>query len=66
MSPAAPNASAPSGVGLRGLITEADLPAAEAEWPGLQAFLGALPANDRPATFLDLVWRFETEMAAAA
>jgi hypothetical protein len=44
---------------LRGLITDADLPKAEEEWPGLQSFFGALPANDRPATFLDLIWRFE-------
>jgi hypothetical protein len=45
---------------LRGLITEADLPAAEREWPGLRAFFAALPVADRPPTFLDLVWRFET------
>jgi hypothetical protein len=44
---------------LRGLITEADLPAAEDEWPGLQAFLSAMPAEQRPPTFLELVWRFE-------
>jgi hypothetical protein len=44
---------------LRGLVTEADLPQAEQEWPGLQAFLSRLPRNQRPATFLDLVWRFE-------
>jgi hypothetical protein len=49
---------------LRGLITEADLPVAEQEWPGLRAFFAALPATDRPATFLDLVWRFETHRAS--
>lgn len=44
---------------LRGLITDADLPKAEEEWPGLLAFLDALPEADRPPTFLELVWRFE-------
>jgi hypothetical protein len=50
----------PSPPALRGLITDADLPKAEEEWPGLLSFLGNLPAAERPATFLDLVWRFET------
>ena len=52
---------------LRGLITEADLPAAEHEWPGLSVFLSKLPAAERPPTFLELVWRFEAwrEMSAA-
>ena len=45
---------------LRGLVTEADLPEAEREWPGLQAFLFGLPSQERPRTFLDLVWRFES------
>ena len=44
---------------LKGFITVADLPRAEQEWPGLQAFFQRLPAEQRPATFLDLVWRFE-------
>ena len=44
---------------LRGLITEADLPQAEQEWPGLQEFYLRLPLRDRPVTFLELVWRFE-------
>jgi hypothetical protein len=44
---------------LKGFITTADLPSAEREWPGLQAFFRRLPANDRPETFLELVWRFE-------
>jgi hypothetical protein len=35
------------------------LPRAEQEWPGLQAFFVRLPPEQRPATFLDLVWRFE-------
>jgi hypothetical protein len=51
-------ADAPS---LRGLVTEADLPAAEREWPGLQAFLFGLPKGQRPRTFLDLVWRFDSQ-----
>jgi hypothetical protein len=49
----------PSTLTLRGFITAADLPRAEQEWPGLQAFFVRLPPEQRPATFLDLVWRFE-------
>jgi hypothetical protein len=49
---------------LRGFVTEADLPDAEQEWPGLQAFWRRLPANQRPETFLELVWRFECWRAA--
>jgi hypothetical protein len=44
---------------LRGLVTDADLPDAEKEWPGLNDFLGHLPPEDRPGTFLELMWRFE-------
>ena len=51
---------------LKGFITAADLPRAEQEWPGLQAFLGRLPPDQRPVTFLDLVWRFEEAVRAAA
>jgi hypothetical protein len=45
---------------LQGLITDVDLPTAEKEWPGLQAFLCEIPESDRPPTFLELVWRFES------
>jgi hypothetical protein len=48
-----------TGPRLRGLVTEADLAAAEQEWPGMRAFLLALPRAEWPLTFLDLVWRFE-------
>ena len=51
---------------LRGFITEADLPQAEQLWPGLQAFLRGLPERDRPATFLELIWRFECDRASDA
>jgi hypothetical protein len=44
---------------LKGLVTEADLPLAEENWPGLRDFFRGLPVNQRPRTFLDLVWRFE-------
>jgi hypothetical protein len=44
---------------LKGFITEADLPQAETQWPGLLEFLRRLPSQERPHTFLDLVWRFE-------
>jgi hypothetical protein len=40
-------------------VTEADLPQAEQEWPGLRSFLERIPPHRRPATFLDLIWRFE-------
>ena len=43
----------------RGFVTEADLPQAEQEWPGLQDFLRRIPPHQRPVTFLELVWRFE-------
>jgi hypothetical protein len=51
---------------LQGLVTEADLPAAEREWPGLRAYLFGLPTGQRPKTFLDLVWRFESARLTAA
>ena len=50
---------------LKGLITAADLPRAEQEWPGLQAFFRRLPVEQRPETFLELVWRFENVVRAA-
>jgi hypothetical protein len=51
---------------LRGFVTEDDLPDAEQEWPGLQDFLRRIPPHQRPATFLELVWRFECWRARAA
>jgi len=48
------------------MITEADLPRAEALWPGLGRFFRALPAAQRPGTFLELVWRFEAAGLGAA
>ena len=45
---------------LRGLITDADLALAEEEWPGLQEFLWDIPVAERPPTFLQLVWLFES------
>lgn len=44
---------------LKGFITEAELPLAEVLWPGLLDFLRHLPSQERPRTFLDLMWRFE-------
>jgi hypothetical protein len=49
----------PTVLHLRGVVTEVDLPDAEQEWPGLQDFLRRLSPSDRPATFLELIWRFE-------
>jgi hypothetical protein len=54
------------GVSLEGFITDADLPAAECEWPGLQAFFLNLSVDDRPRTFLDLIWRFENRETPVA
>jgi hypothetical protein len=51
---------------LRGLVTEADLAAAELHWPGMRAFLLSLPSAERPRTFLDLVWRFEAARRRAS
>jgi hypothetical protein len=48
-------------VSMRGLVTDADLAEAEKEWPGLREFLDHLPLQQRPGTFLELVWRFERE-----
>jgi hypothetical protein len=45
---------------LRGLITDVDLRDAEVEWPGLQEFLFGIPERERPPTFLQLVWLFES------
>jgi hypothetical protein len=44
---------------IKGLVTAADLPQAEREWPGLAAFFEELPQHELPGTFLELVWRFE-------
>jgi hypothetical protein len=44
---------------LKGFITDDDLPAAEQVWPGLHAFFIAIAEDERPPTFLDLVWRYE-------
>jgi hypothetical protein len=51
---------------LKGFVTEADLPEAEREWPGLQAFFARIPTDERPRTFLELIWRFECRRPAAA
>jgi hypothetical protein len=50
---------------LAGMVTTADLPQAEREWPGLQAFFHRLAGKDRPHTFLELVWRFEQSRTQA-
>jgi hypothetical protein len=58
-----PDATASS---LKGVITEADLPEAEREWPGLLDFFRRVPPRERPTTFLELVWRFEGRTALLA
>lgn len=64
METASPTTTPP--LALKGFITAADLPSAEQEWPGLQAFFRRLPVDQRPVTFLDLVWRFEHAVRGAA
>jgi hypothetical protein len=54
-----------SGLKLKGLVTDVDLPEAEQQWPGLQSFLDRIPAQERPSTFLELMWRFECWRAGA-
>lgn len=41
---------------LKGALTEADLPLAELEFPGITAFFGH--CTRKPTTFLDLVFAF--------
>ncbi len=41
---------------LKGLITERDIVAAEDAFPGIWRFYDQL--DDKPGTFLELVWRF--------
>ncbi len=48
---------------MQGRITEKQLPMAEECFPGIQRFYARLA--DKPATFLQLVWAFEADRAAA-
>jgi hypothetical protein len=41
---------------LHGLITESDLPEIEKAFPGIWTFYQEL--EEKPGTFLELVWRF--------
>jgi hypothetical protein len=49
---------------MRGLVTERDLQAAEAEFPGIQALYARLP--EKPRTFLDLVQLYFQRQEGAA
>jgi len=42
---------------VQGRITERQLPLAERSFPGISAFYAQL--DDKPVTFLQLVWAFE-------
>jgi hypothetical protein len=46
---------------VQGRITERQLPLAERSFPGISRFYAQL--NDKPATFLQLVWAFEADRA---
>jgi hypothetical protein len=46
------------GRAVQGRITESHLPDAERSMPGITAFYAEL--DEKPATFLDLLWAFET------
>lgn len=47
---------------MQGRITEAQLPLAEQSFPGISRFYESL--DDKPATFLQLLWAFEGRRAA--
>ena len=49
---------------MSGFITERDFDAAECEFPGIQHLYERLAC--KPRTFLELVWAWEAEYAAAA
>jgi hypothetical protein len=50
-------AHARAGDRVQGRITEAQLPLAEQSFPGISRFYESL--DDKPATFLQLVWAYE-------
>jgi hypothetical protein len=50
--------------GLRGYLTECDLPAAERSFPGIGAFY--LGSAGRFTTFLELVWAFLDQPCASS
>jgi len=47
---------------VQGRITEQQLPLAEESFPGISRFYAQL--DDKPATFLQLVWAFEGRRVA--
>jgi len=47
---------------VQGRITERQLPLAERSFPGISRFYAQL--DDKPATFLQLVWAFEANRHA--
>ena len=47
---------------MQGRITESHLPAAEESSPGITRFYESL--DEKPATFLDLLWAFEARVRA--
>jgi hypothetical protein len=49
---------------VQGRITERQLPLAERSFPGISRFYAQL--NNKPATFLQLVWAFEADRATPA
>jgi hypothetical protein len=48
---------------VQGRITERQLPMAEACFPGISALYARMP--QKPATFLQLLWAYEGQVAAA-
>jgi hypothetical protein len=49
---------------VQGRITESHLPQAEQSSPGITRFYESL--DEKPATFLDLLWAFESYASQAA
>jgi hypothetical protein len=50
------------GTELKGWVTERHFQEAEAEFPGIEAFFRGLGPEEKPGTFLELVWKYEERM----
>ena len=48
---------------MQGRITEAELPLAEQSFPGISEMYANM--QDKPATFLQLLWKYESEKRKA-
>jgi len=53
------------GTALVGWVTENNFGEAEEVFPGIEVFFHSIPEQERPRTFLELVWRFEATQPVA-